>query len=48
MSTLTISVITRNRSQFLKKGLFEMFEGIKENDLILNIFDNSLETDRET
>lgn len=48
MSTLTISVITRNRSQFLKKGLFEMFEGIKENNLILNIFDNSLETDRET
>lgn len=48
MSTLTISVITRNRSQFLKKGLFEMFEGIKENNLILNIFDNSSETDRET
>ena len=48
MSTLTISVITRNRSQFLKKGLFEMFEGIKENHLILNIFDNSSETDRET
>ena len=35
MSTLTISVITRNRSQFVKKGLFEMFEGIKENNLIL-------------
>lgn len=48
MSTLTISLITRNRSQFLKKGLFEMFEGIKENNLILNIFDNSSETDRET
>lgn len=48
MSTLTISVITRNRSQFLKKGLFEMFEGIKENNLILNIFDNNSETDRET
>lgn len=48
MSILTISVITRNRSQFLRKGLFEMFEGIKENNLILNIFDNSSENDRET
>lgn len=48
MSTLTISVITRNRSQFLRKGLFKMFEGIKENNLILNIFDNNSEMDRET
>lgn len=48
MSILTISIITRNRSQFLRKGLFEMFEGIKENNLILNIFDNSSKNDKET
>lgn len=41
MSLLAISIITKNRPKFLQENLKNIVELIKENDFILNIYDNS-------